>query len=92
MPVREFVDHQGRAWRVWSTVPSVPSAITAGYEQGWLTFQAGDELRRYAPIPAGWEQLSDERLDVLCRVAESAATRLTPPRGSPRDPGDAEAR
>lgn len=86
MAYREFVDSQGREWRVWSTVPSAPRALTSGFERGWLTFESGHELRRHAPIPEGWSELSVQRLELLCRSATPATTRHTPPRGLPRAP------
>jgi len=39
--------------------------------QGWLAFQSGDERRRLAPIPSGWETLDDTELSAL-------ASRATP--------------
>lgn len=72
MAYREFVDGRGKAWRVWSTTPSAPRALSSGFEHGWLTFEAKDELRRYAPIPAGWGELDDRRLERLCQAAQPA--------------------
>jgi hypothetical protein len=47
---------------------------------GWLTFEnAAGTRKRLGPIPDGWEQAPDERLELMCRVAEqgrrSGATR-----------------
>lgn len=81
MGYREFEDGLGRRWRVWSTVPSVPRTLTSGFEHGWLTFEAGDDLRRYAPIPSDWCEMSAEALELLCSKARPATTRHTPPRG-----------
>lgn len=86
------MDRQGRSWRVWSTIPTVPRALSPAFEGGWLTFEAGDDLRRYAPIPPHWTDLSDDRLEILCRAATPATTRRTPPRGTKHDSGDADAR
>lgn len=36
---------------------------------GWLAFQSGYERRRLAPIPSGWEDLTDEALGELARSA-----------------------
>ena len=47
-----------------------PSHVATGYENGWLCFQSEDgEKRRLLWAPEGWENLSAERLWVLCRVA-----------------------
>lgn len=37
---------------------------------GWLAFRNGDERRRLAPIPDGWEEASEEELERHCRAAE----------------------
>ena len=91
MAYREFVDRAGKTWRVWSTTPSMPRALGRGLEEGWLTFEAEDERRRYAPIPTDWGELGDERLELFCRMAQPV-TRRTPPRGAPSDGSDAESR
>lgn len=39
--------------------------LTGGLEGGWLCFLAGDVRRRIAPIPSGWEGLSDRELAQL---------------------------
>ena len=44
--------------------------VSAGYELGWLTFASGDEKRRFAPIPTGWERAPTTLLEALCRQAE----------------------
>lgn len=95
MPTREFIDGQGRTWRVWSTVPSIPRALSPEFEQGWLTFETDGEVRRYAPIPIDWTEISDTRLELLCRSAVLRTPRRTPPRGligGSGGSGDADAR
>ena len=37
---------------------------------GWLCFESNGDRRRFAPIPYGWEFLSDELLRFLLGVAE----------------------
>lgn len=44
--------------------------FTRGRERGWLTFMRGDDKRRLSPIPDGWEQFDDARLDALLQRAE----------------------
>jgi len=55
---REFVDDVGTMWRVWDTHPVAANTlrtVSPRYAGGWLTFESESELRRLAPIPAGWE-------------------------------------
>ena len=74
MPLREFLDRDGRPWSAWETVPERGDTLAAEYRDGWLTFQSGRERRRLHPIPAGWSDLSDERLELLCRVATATVS------------------
>ena len=39
------------------------------YREGWLAFQSGTEWRRLAPIPKGWEMLSEQELLALLEQA-----------------------
>ena len=39
---------------------------------GWLCFESATEKRRLPPIPRNWESASEERLNLLCRVATEA--------------------
>ena len=75
MPVRDFDDTTGITWRVWSTVPSSVVVLTAGFEQGWLTFESSGRIRRLAPIPNGWETASAAELERLCALAQPPARR-----------------
>jgi hypothetical protein len=55
-------------------------AYQESLREGWLTFEsAAGTRKRLAPIPRGWETAPDERLELMCRVAEegrrSGATR-----------------
>ena len=76
MPVREFVDAAGVPWRVWNTTPSSRVALTLGYEDGWLTFEADGILRRLKPVPPGWDELADAELERLCRSAGPVTRRF----------------
>ena len=75
MPLRTFTDRQGVEWRVWSVTPEPNAAQTLDEEfrAGWLCFERmdGGERRRLAftDVPAAWEALPEERLDLLRRVA-----------------------
>ena len=73
MAYREFTDSKGTSWRVWSTVPEGRTVLNSEYERGWLTFDCGEELRRLAPIPSGWEDASVDRLELMSRAATKAA-------------------
>jgi hypothetical protein len=37
--------------------------------QGWLAFHAGIEKRRYAPIPDGWQGMTQKELSRVCKEA-----------------------
>ena len=72
MAYREFTDSKGVAWRAWSTVPEGRIVLSSDYERGWLTFDSGTEVRRLVPIPNGWEEAPEERLELMCRAAIKA--------------------
>lgn len=71
MPIRTFEDSKGVTWRVWSTTPSADSPLRRYYPDGWLTFDCGSgTLRRLSPAPANWHLVGDDRLELMCKVAE----------------------
>jgi hypothetical protein len=43
--------------------------LHAELENGWLCFQSGIDRRRFAPIPPGWVDLSDELLRAMLSAA-----------------------
>lgn len=48
-----------------------PSSVLAGFEHGWLCFEAeGGEKRRLVPVPEAWQAASDDDLRRLCRLAK----------------------
>lgn len=68
--------------------------LEATYREGWLCFERLDGTDRsrlaLSEVPASWETLSEERLDLLRRVAEPAGRRSGAPgtdTGSIRRPG-----
>lgn len=79
MALREFLDSEGRPWRVWDVAPDQFHAATnwedylQGFIDGWLVFEAvdGTERCRLYPIPTGWETLSDGGLEELRRSAKT---------------------
>jgi hypothetical protein len=87
MPFREFDDDAGARWVVWSTIPANGVALSSGMEDGWLTFEGAGVRRRLAPIPDGWAELPDTRLELLLKNAVDAprleASHRIVPRVSP---------
>jgi hypothetical protein len=79
MALRTFQASDGRMWRVWLVRASKPNSRFVKTPE-WLAFQTEDESerRRLHQVPANWADLSDERLDLLLRVAEVIDR---PPRG-----------
>jgi len=84
MPAREFTDGRSRKWRVWDVRPDDLNPRTKDedylaqlYHTGWLVFEteAGDDKRRFYPIPKGWHELPDAEIEVLLEKAE-----VVPPR------------
>ena len=74
MALREFVDVEGRKWRVWETVPARGVGL-GEFGKGWLTFDNGSERRRLAPVPDGWAEFTSERLALLVRLARPSPGR-----------------
>jgi len=86
MPSNHFTDAAGMRWRIWNTIPISGAVINPGFDKGWLTFESDDGvLRRLAPIPAGWENLPDDRLLALLERSNEVPRhtgpmrRVTPP-------------
>jgi len=46
--------------------------ISEGLSRGWLAFESASDRRRLAPIPPGWDSLSDAELEALCARAVPA--------------------
>jgi hypothetical protein len=68
MAMKEFTDALGTRWVVWATVPA-PGGVLGTMREGWLTFESNYARRRLIPIPRDWEEVSSERLDLMCRAA-----------------------
>ena len=77
MAVREFTDSKGVDWRVWNTRPSISLLYGEELRNGWLTFESPTERRRLAPIPGGWEDVSNDRLELMCRAASEVSSRTS---------------
>ncbi len=89
MAVREFVDSQGRAWRVWEITPvsvhpqtHVEDYLADCYREGWVVFERVDgvEKRRLCPPPYAWHARDERDLEVLLKRAE-----IVRPRGVVRE-------
>jgi hypothetical protein len=75
---REVTDAHGVRWSVFAVHPSAPSGrapLRAPFQDGWLAFDSGKETRRLAPIPEGWQEMSDHDLLILCETAQVAKRR-----------------
>ncbi|HJQ18848.1 MAG TPA: hypothetical protein VJ867_00775 [Gemmatimonadaceae bacterium] len=78
---RTFVDRSGVVWAVFAVRPSNRS-VEAGslpekFNQGWLSFEHGDEVRRFAPVPEDWQSLADLELRQLWDQADISVKRIT---------------
>jgi hypothetical protein len=69
MAYTEYTDSDGVPWRVWETRPRSPQTLSAEWAEGWLTFESPSQKLRLAPVPAGWQAFSPDRLDRLRRLA-----------------------
>ena len=88
MASRSFRANDGTPWTAW--LVQAGTANVPGMPSQWLAFQneEGTERRRLMQVVAGWEQLSDERLDLLRRMAEPVVLfvkRHSPPDGIARN-------
>jgi hypothetical protein len=72
MALRTFLAADGRMWTVWLVRPSRSAEPQLGIPVEWLAFQSDDESerRRLREVPPHWEELSDERLELLRRIAD----------------------
>jgi hypothetical protein len=50
-------------------------SVEPEFRDGWLAFQSGADWRRVAPIPDGWEAMSDSQLLQLLARADGSAAR-----------------
>jgi hypothetical protein len=65
-------------WDVWDVRPQARAgSVGNGMENGWLCFQSGSRRRRLAPIPDGWNDLSDAGIAELFEGAREVHAVLT---------------
>lgn len=89
---RSFADDMGTVWDVWEVRPAhverrTPAlAFGPHLQEGWLAFQSGDDRRRLAPIPSGWQQLGVAELRALLRQSEPVAPRRSAGEDRPSAP------
>jgi hypothetical protein len=79
MPLRVYNDLDGDEWRVWLVMPTGAGVLDASFREGWLCFERtdGTDRRRLSMsrVPAAWDVLHDEGLDLLRRIAEPVGRR-----------------
>jgi hypothetical protein len=76
--IRDFLDADGRLWHVWEVPPEQlsararPGTYAGEYEGGWLAFESQDnaERRRLPGYPREWRELTNDRIEGLCRDAQ----------------------
>jgi hypothetical protein len=80
--IREFVDTDGREWRVWPVTPNQHrvgkrESSLGEFEHGWLAFETLDEeaRRRLPNYPVDWMDMPEASLQELLRRAVEAPTR-----------------
>ena len=87
MPLRTFLSRDGSTWSVWR-IESGSAAVVPGTPTEWLCFQdaASTERRRLFEYPENWDDLPDERLDLLRKMADPVKLwqRPSPPGGVER--------
>jgi hypothetical protein len=76
MALRVFADDKGRAWQVWDVQASAGArGVREDLRGGWLCFElvnGGERCRLPWPeVPPGWEQLPEDRLEMLRRQAST---------------------
>jgi hypothetical protein len=76
---RVFEDIRGKRWHAFAVQGSPATVERASlpdsFKHGWLVFECPDEIRRVAPIPERWDELSTDELQKLCHSAEASPRR-----------------
>jgi hypothetical protein len=93
MAVRTFESPDGATWSVWEVIPDRVSEFRSTHgshlprdmADGWLCFDCGTEKRRLAPLPANWQERSEEDLRFWCRAAVPVRVRTGPASVSERE-------
>jgi hypothetical protein len=83
MAHRRIVDKQDQVWDVWEVTTSASASrrilVQPDLQGGWLAFQCGEQRRRLAPLPIGWDELSDHALVALMDTAPPIEPRVMRP-------------
>ena len=86
---RVFEDFCGNRWHAFAVYPedanSEPTALPEAYRKGWLAFRSEQEVRRVAPLPSNWNELSIDELRELCHKAAVAPKKAPPHQGQTSD-------
>jgi hypothetical protein len=90
--IRDFVDADGRLWHVWEVPPEQlsararPGTYAGDFEGGWLAFESeeGGERRRLPRYPREWRELTNDRIESLCRDAQPVTRRRRAAADEPR--------
>jgi len=73
MALRTYSDRSGSDWNVWDVQPPASEHVQEPLREGWLCFQrpgGGDRYRLpMSDVPPMWEELPDERLELMRRMA-----------------------
>ena len=72
MAHRRIVDDDEQVWDVWEVTTSTSSRrilVQTDLQAGWLAFQCGEKRRRLAPLPVGWNEMTDQALLALMATA-----------------------
>ncbi len=83
MAHRTFRDRNGVEWQVWDVIPN--SFVGATLDGGWLTFLAGEDKRRLAPVPLYWVNAPDSELVALLESAKQVGQRSSAGSDAPAD-------
>jgi hypothetical protein len=75
MALRVFADRDGQEWNAWRVRPTTGSqSLHERFREGWICFETVNGTGRCRlpldEVPPGWDQLPDDRLDLLRRVAQ----------------------
>ena len=82
MALRTFTTRDGVTWNVWNVVPTLSHnarklTLGTGMTEGWLCFEGGGTKRRIVPVPADWEEWSDDQLEAALGDAQAVKTRVS---------------
>ena len=75
---------------MWDVMPTTTVGVTL--DGGWLTFLAGEDKRRLAPVPLYWLNASEAELAGLLETAKPVGKRSDTPSSAGADASPAEGR